>query len=58
MTKLIQYDIVNMVKKIPSGFVAKLNKENLIKQIADEYKNKIPEKLYNVMYTYEVDITD
>lgn len=33
-------------------------KENLIKQIADEYKNKIPEKLYNAMYTYEVDVTD
>lgn len=33
-------------------------KENLIKQIADEYKNKIPEKLYNAMYTYKVDITD
>lgn len=33
-------------------------KENRIKQIADEYKNKIPQKLYNAMYDYEVEITD
>lgn len=33
-------------------------KENYIKQIADEYKNLIPEKLYNAMYEYEIDITD
>lgn len=33
-------------------------KEKLIKQIADEYKNKIPKKLYEAMYRYEVEITD
>jgi len=33
-------------------------KENYIKQVADEYKDKIPEKLYDALYRYEVEITD
>jgi hypothetical protein len=33
-------------------------KENYIKQIADQYKDKIPQKLYEAMYKYEVEITD
>ena len=33
-------------------------KEKYIKQVADEYKNKIPDKLYEVMYNYKVEITD
>jgi hypothetical protein len=30
-------------------------KENYIKQIADEYKDRIPKKLYDAMYRYEVE---
>ena len=33
-------------------------KENYIKQVADDYKDKIPKKLYEVMYNWEVEITD
>lgn len=33
-------------------------KENYIKQVADEYKDKIPKKLYDAMYNYKVEITD
>ena len=33
-------------------------KEELIKKVADKYKNKIPKKLYEAMYKYKVDITD
>jgi hypothetical protein len=33
-------------------------KELLIRDVANEYKHKIPEKLYNAMITYEVEITD
>lgn len=33
-------------------------KESYIKQVADEYKDKIPKKLYDAMYKYEVEITD
>ena len=33
-------------------------KEQYIKQVADEYKDKIPQKLYDAMYNYEVEITD
>lgn len=33
-------------------------KENYVKQIADEYKDLIPEKLYNAMYEYEVKVED
>ena len=38
--------------------VYKQFKEQYIKQIADEYKDKIPKKLYDAMYRYEVEITD
>ncbi len=33
-------------------------KEKYIKEVANEYKDKIPEKLYNAMITYEVEIDD
>ena len=33
-------------------------KENYIKQVADEYKDKIPEILYKAMYKYKVNIND
>ena len=36
----------------------KENKENYIKQVADEYKDLIPNKLYEAMYRYEIDIND
>ena len=36
----------------------KFRKEREIKRIADEYKDRIPQKLYNALYNYEVEITD
>lgn len=33
-------------------------KESEIKRVSDEYKNKIPQKLYNALYNYQVEITD
>ena len=33
-------------------------KENYIKEVADEYKGLIPEKLYNAMYNYKIEIND
>ena len=33
-------------------------KENYIKQVADEYKDLIPTKLYNALYLYKVEIND
>lgn len=33
-------------------------KETYIKEIADEYKDKIPQRLYDAMYAWEVDIDD
>ena len=33
-------------------------KEQYIKQVAEEYKNKIPSVLYDAMYRWEVDIND
>jgi hypothetical protein len=38
--------------------VYKEYKEKIIKQIAEEYKSKIPEKIYNAMINYDVEITD
>ena len=36
----------------------KKEKEEYIKEVAEEYKDVIPTKLYNAMYNYEVEITD
>ena len=33
-------------------------KEKYIKEVADEYKDKIPQKLYEALYAYKVEITD
>lgn len=30
----------------------------IYKQVADEYKNLIPAKLYGALYSYEVEIND
>lgn len=38
--------------------VYKRYKERNIKEVADYYKDKIPQRLYNAMYNYEVEITD
>lgn len=36
----------------------KVAKENYIKEIADEWRKQITEKVYEAMYKYEVEITD
>ena len=38
--------------------VYKIAKEKEIKRVADEYKPYIPQKLYEAMYNYKVEITD
>ena len=38
--------------------VYKIEKEKYIKYVADKYKDKIPENLYNALYKYEVEIND
>lgn len=38
--------------------VYKTAKEAYIKEVAEEYKSKIPQKLYDAMYAYKVEITD
>lgn len=44
---------------VNEAFLAyKTFKESLIKEVAEEYKDKIPDKLYNAMLAYEVEITD
>ena len=39
-------------------YAYKTFKENYIKQVADEYKNLIPKKLYEALYKYKVEIND
>lgn len=39
-------------------YAYKTFKEQYIKEVADEYKGRIPQKLYEAMYKYEVEITD
>ena len=36
----------------------KIAKEQHIKEMADKYKDQIPQKVYDAMYNYQVDITD
>lgn len=59
----------NNSKKMSLGFfplnkpfqafaVYKNFKENYIKQVADEYKDLIPKKLYDALYEYKVEIND
>ena len=38
--------------------VYKRFKEKYIKEVADHYKDQIPDKLYQALYNYEVEITD
>lgn len=38
--------------------VYKTAKEKYIKDLADSYKAKIPEKLYRAMYNYKIEIED
>ena len=41
------------------GFeIYKYYKEKNIKEVADYYKEHMPEKLYNAMYDYKVEIDD
>lgn len=50
---------IGSYKTPEEAFIAyKKFKENLIKQIADEYKGLIPDRLYEAMYNYEIEITD
>ena len=37
---------------------SKKYKEKNIKQVADYYKGQIPQKLYNELYNYQVEIDD
>ena len=39
-------------------YVYKEAKEKEIKRVADKYKDKIPQKLYEAMYNYEIEIDD
>ncbi len=39
-------------------YTYKIFKENYIKQVADEYKDFIPKKLYEALYKWEVEIND
>ena len=54
--KLVNLGTFNTVQE--AFAVYKTAKENEIKRVADEYKDKIPQKLYEAMYKYKVEITD
>ena len=50
---------IGIYNTIEEAFLAyKETKEKTIKIMADHYKSLIPEKLYNAMYEYEVEIDD
>lgn len=37
-------------------YVYKIEKEKYIKEVADEYKGRIPENVYQALYAYQVEI--
>ena len=45
-------------KPFQAFYTYKIFKEQYVKQVADEYKHLIPQKLYEAMYNYEVEIND
>ena len=47
------YDTVEKAFEVYKEF-----KERYIKQVADYYKEQIPDKLYNALYDYKIEITD
>ena len=53
-----RHAIGNFDTPIEAFTAYKTFKEQYIKQVANEYKDKIPKKLYDAMYRYEVEITD
>ena len=55
-TQLILGHYPTLMKAFYEGY--KPFKENYIKQVADEYKDKIPQRLYDAMYNWKVKITD
>ena len=54
---IIEYNNANdIVVEFKDGYKNKEFKENYIKEVANEYKDKIPQKLYEAMYRYKVEI--
>ena len=56
MGKLI--DRTSERKLMNCGLYAEIIEYKSYENIAVKYKDKIPQKLYNAMYNYEVEITD
>ena len=54
--KLVNLGTFNTIEGAFNAY--KEAKEKEIKRVADEYKGKIPQKLYDAMYRYQVEITD
>ena len=44
--------------ELEAFYAYKTAKESYIKQVADDYKDKIPPIVYNALYNYEIEITD
>ena len=44
--------------KVEAFNTYKQYREQVIKEVADDYKDRIPIELYNALYTYEIDIND
>lgn len=61
--KIIEYknsdNVIVQFDTLEEAFYSYKNfKERYIKQVANEYKDKIPQKVYDAMYRYEIKITD
>ena len=54
----IHLGVFPLNKPFQAFYTYKIFKENYIKQVADEYKDIIPQKLYEALYKYEVEIND
>lgn len=59
ITEYNKFKFLGYFTNVNDAFLAyKTEKELYIKRIADKYRNEIPQKLYDALYNYEVEITD
>ena len=56
-SRVFSFNEENLIRDI-ANYERDTGKENNIKEVADEYKNIIPKKLYDALYAYKVDINN
>lgn len=51
-------EMLNTTEEFLIGTIDKDFREDVFKKVADNYKDKIPDRLYNALYNRKIEITD